>query len=90
MTEYDWDEINDIREKLLEYAEYEYDSHTEALTALCHLSQYPDYISQELWDAVVTAMKAELKMYTENTVIVTKTETITREVTDLEWTDGSR
>ncbi len=85
MTDYDWDEINEIRAKLTEYAEYEYDSHTEALTAMCHLSQYPDYISQELWDAVVTAMKAELKNYTENTRIITTTETFTKEVTDLEW-----
>lgn len=85
MTEYDWDEVNELREKLAEYAEYEYNSHTEAMEALCRLSQYPDYISQELWDAVVTAMKAELKNYTENTRIITTTETFTKEVTDLEW-----
>jgi len=87
MTVYDWDEINEIREKLAEYAEYEYNSHTEALTALCHLSQYPDYISQELWDAVVIAMKAELKNYTENATIVTTTVTTTSQVTDLQWND---
>jgi hypothetical protein len=89
MTDYDWDEINDIREKLLEYAEYEYDSHTEALTAMCHLAQYPDYISQELWDAIVVEMKAELKNYVDNTTIVTTTVTVTNSVTDLQWNDGS-
>jgi hypothetical protein len=85
MTSYDWDEANELREKLLEYAEYEYNSHTEAIEALCGLSQYPDYISQELWDAVIVAMKAELKNYTDNTRLVTTTETFTKDVIDLEW-----
>ena len=87
MTKYNWDEANELREKLSEYAEYEYNSYTEAMKALCCLSQYPDYISQELWDAVIIAMKAELKNYTENATIVTTTVTTTNEVTDLQWND---
>ena len=87
MTNYDWDEINEIRAELAEYAEYEYNSYTEAMEALCCLSQYPDYISQELWDAVVVAMKAELKNYNDNTTIVTTTVTTTNQVTDLQWND---
>ena len=82
---YDWDEVCEIREKLSEYAEYEYDSHTEALTLLCQLSRYPDYISDELLDAVVAEMKKELKNYTENSTIVTTTVTTTNQVTDLQW-----
>lgn len=85
MTDYDWDEACELSEKLREYADYHYDSYSEMINALCALSQYPDYMSQELWNAVVEGMKRELKNYEENAQIVTTTETITREVVDLEW-----
>jgi hypothetical protein len=85
MTDYDWDEACDLREQLRKYADYHYDSYSEMINALCALSQYPDYMSQELWNAVVEGMKRELKNYEENSQIVTTTETITREVVDLEW-----
>ena len=85
MTEFDWTEAGELHDKLREYADFEMSSHSEMICALCDLSHFPDYMSQDLWDAVMAAMKDELKNYTENTRIVTKTETITREVADLEW-----
>jgi hypothetical protein len=87
MTDYDWDEACDLREQLREYAEFEMNSHQEMVEQLCNLSQYPDYMSQELWNAVIDEMKAELKNYKENATIVKTTETYTREIVDIEWND---
>jgi len=85
MTKYNWDEICELRDNLEKYYSLEYDSHTEAMEALCRLSQYPDYISEELWDAVVIAMKSELKNYTENSKIITTPIMIAKNLVELEW-----
>ena len=85
MTAYDWNEMCDLSEKLKKYYELEGDSHGEAIEALCRLAQHPDYISDELLDAVVIAMRAELKNYTENCKIVITPETFTHDVAELEW-----
>lgn len=85
MTDYNWNEICKVRTKLEEYYELEGNSHGEAVQALCHLSQYPDYMTQELWNAVVDAMQYELNNYTTNAKIVTTPTTYTHDVTELEW-----
>jgi len=85
MTVYDWNEMCELSEKLEKYYELESDSHGEAMEALCRLAQHPDYISDELLDAVVIAMRVELKNYTENCKIVTTPETFTQDVSELEW-----
>ena len=87
MTDYNWDEACELRDKLREYADYHYDSYSEMINALCALSQYPDYMNQDLWNAVMRGMRAELKNYEENSQIVTRTETFTKEVQDLVWND---
>lgn len=82
---YNWKEICELTTELEKYYSLEGDSRGEAMEALSRLSQYPDYISDELLDAVVTAMKAELKYYTENCKIVIKPETVIHDVAELEW-----
>lgn len=87
MTDYDWNEACKIREQLEHYCSYEMNEHGEMVEHLCYLSKYPDYMSQEMWDAVIAGMKKELKNYSENAKIVKTTETYTREFTDLVWND---
>ena len=85
MTKYNWNEVCEIKEKLEEYCSLECDSHGEAVRALCDLSQYPDYITQELWDSVVIAMKHELKNYVDNARIIITPTTYVCDVAELEW-----
>lgn len=84
MTSY-WEEIGELCEQLEKYYELEETSHSEALELLCRLSQYPDYISDDLLGALVSEMKKELKNYTENCTIVIRPETFTHDVAELEW-----
>jgi len=87
MTTLEYSEICELREKLEEYGNLEETSHGEAVRALCFLSSYPDYITDELWDAVVDAMQYELKNFTDNAKIVTLPMTFTRDVIELKWND---
>lgn len=82
---YNWGEICELGEKLEKYYSLEETSRGEAMEALCRLSHYPDYISDDLLNAVVIAMKEELKYYTENCKIVITPETFIHDVTELEW-----
>ena len=85
MTEYNWDEACDLVEELEKYCEFENDEHGEMVRSLLLLARYPDYMSQDLWDAVVAGMKAELTNYKEHCRIVKSEETYTREYIELEW-----
>lgn len=87
MTDYDWNEACELRDQLEKYCEYEMNEHGEMVTHLIGLANYPDYMSQELWDNVVAGMKEELQNYKENAKIVKTTQTYTREFTDLVWND---
>ena len=82
---YNWEEMCELSTELEKYYSLEGTSHGEAMEALCRLSQHPDYISDELLDAVVIAMKEELKNYTENCKIVITPETFIHDVAELEW-----
>ena len=84
MTDY-WEEIGELCEQLEKYYSLEADSHSEAMELLCQLSNYPDYISDDLLGALVSEMKKELKNYTENCTIVIRPETFTHDVAELEW-----
>jgi len=82
---YDWDEALELSSKLEKYWSLEGDSHGQAVETLCAMAQYPDYISQELWDAVVAGMKYELDQYETYCKIVITPETFTHDVAELEW-----
>lgn len=85
MAEYDWDEACRLVEELEEYCTFEEDEHGEMVRSLLLLARYPDYMSQELWDAVVFGMKEELDNYKKHCRVVKTEETYTREYTELEW-----
>jgi hypothetical protein len=85
MTAYDWNEMCELSEKLEKYYELEDNSHGEAMEALCRLAQHPDYISDELLNAVVRAMRTELKNYTDHARIIITPTTYKCDVAELEW-----
>ena len=85
MNEYE--EVLEIAEKLREYYDLQMDSMSEAVQTLCHLSSYPDYLSDEVYAAVVKEMRAQLKNYEENCEIVEIEDTITRSFVELRWND---
>jgi hypothetical protein len=85
MANYDWDETCRLIAALEEYCTFEENEHGEAVRYLLGLAQYPDYISQDLWDAVVAGMKEELENYEKHCRIVKTKETYEREYVELEW-----
>lgn len=87
MTDYDWGEACDLVSELEKYCTFEENSHGEMVRALLSLSQFPDYMSQELWDAVVAGMKEELAHYKKYCRIVETEATHTFPVTELVWDD---
>ena len=87
MANYDWGEACDLVAELEKYCTFEENEHGEMMRYLVGLSQYPDYMSQTLWDAVVAGMKEELANYKKNCSIVKTEETYTREYVDLVWND---
>jgi hypothetical protein len=85
MAEYDWDETVRLVAELEEYCTFEENEHGEMVRALLLIAQHPDYMSQDLWDAVVAGMKEELSNYQKHCRIVKSKETYTREYVELEW-----
>ncbi len=87
MTNYDWGEACDLVSELEKYCTFEETSHGEMVRALLLLAQHPDYMSQELWDAVVAGMKEELENYKKYCKIIETSETYTRPVVEVVWHD---
>ena len=82
----EYDEICDLREQLREYVQYDGpNSMTEALELLCSLSEFPDYVSDELMQVIGKEIKDSLQYYMENAMIVEREETFTHNVRTVEW-----
>ena len=71
-------------ERLREYAEYTNDELGETCTALCNLSQYTTYMSDELVSVLTKEINGQLEWFDENMEFITKTETITHNIRSLE------
>lgn len=84
-----YQETRDIANKLEEYATAESSSTSisEVVLGVCHVSGYPDYVSDEFRTALIKEMKRMLQFYQDNARIVTSTSTYTEEYTELEWDD---
>jgi hypothetical protein len=80
-----FEEIEKMREELIEYSDLEGTELGESCARLCAMSHYSDYVSESFYAAVIEEMKNQLAMFKRETNIVETTETYTRKVVDLEW-----
>ncbi len=83
MTELSYEEVIDIVDQVETYLEYQCDSRQEALSLLCQLLSYPDYIDSDLYDLAVQEAQAALKDFEENWIIVKTPKTVTITEVDL-------
>lgn len=70
LKERDLDEVREAADDLEEYLRYENDERQEALVAACDLVNYPDYISDELWNLACKEVIEALQWYRENMEVV--------------------
>lgn len=88
MNIYDWIEITQLQDEIVKYSDYEQNEHGEMVNTLVMLSSYPDYMSQELLDAVTLALKEELARYKKYFVFEEREETHTYKVKELVYKEG--
>jgi len=74
----------ELSAELKTYAELDGTEVEEACLSLCHLVGYPDYVSDEFYEALMTEIMRQLVGFKECTKIVEYEETYTRKVRDLE------
>ena len=80
--------INELRESLQSYCEHENHEHGEMVDALCKLSYYVDYITDEMTDCLAAEMEIELDNYEQNAEIVEGEEVMTIRTTEFRWKDS--
>jgi len=81
----DHEKLEELKEQLEAYCEYENDEHGEMVRYLCHLSDYSYMMDKDFIDALTTQMKSELENYLEYCTLVESEETYTRKYIELEW-----
>lgn len=77
----------ELSKKLKKYTELECNSLQEACDGLRCIAEYPDYLSDEFYLALVEELEYHLQRYEEGSEIVEREETFTRTVSELVWND---
>ena len=88
MSDYDHTYAMELSGKLAVYTNLMADSYQEAIDTMCQLSRYSDYLSAQLYSALVIEMERALKNFEENYEIVEEERTVTHTVVELrekEW-----
>lgn len=80
-----YQEVMEVTAALEPYIELENDSHSEAIHTAIHLSQYPDYISDELWEALCAYLIDRKEHYETNCEIIIVHHQYTRQDKELKW-----
>jgi len=80
-------ELCDCYNELIEYAELEGTEIADGCMGLLAAYDVMHYLSDEFTDAVIKEMNERLKYFKENCTITTKTITVTRTISELEWND---
>lgn len=83
----DYDVLYNNIELLNKYTELTNDEWSETVIAMCILAGRIDYVSDDLAAALEREIAAEVEYVNEKATIVTRTETYTRTVYDIEWKD---
>lgn len=83
----DYDVLYNNIELLNKYTELTNDEWSETVIALCILAGRIDYISEELAAALEHEIAAEVEYVKEHANIVTRKETYTRTIYEVEWKD---
>lgn len=78
---YNWSEIQTLITDLQKYTDLDGpNSQTEAITCLCDVLSYPDYIENITLIAILKELKEKLDYYQNNTKIFEREETYTHKV----------
>lgn len=77
--------LEELREDLEAYCEYENDEHGEYVRGLCQLSNYSYCMDNDFADALMKQMEWEAENYRKFCRITRTTENYTREYVELEW-----
>lgn len=83
----DYDTVRKNVHELQQYAELVHDEWSEMIGALCMLAGRIDMVSEQLAEAIQEELAYNVEYVRENAKIVTRTETFTRTVYDVEWKD---
>jgi len=78
--------LEELREELEAYCEYEDDEHGEYVRGLCQVSNYYYCMGDEFRNALIAQMEWESENYRKFCRITRTTENYTREFVELEWT----
>lgn len=81
----EFDELLKLCEELESYTQWECDSQTETCDLLIAMANYPDYVSDEFYDAVGQEIADKLENYKKYSRIIEKEELVKQKVKYLEW-----
>lgn len=82
----EYNELQDLCEKLREYTRISNDEVSEVCDYLIEISNYTYVLSEEFIKSLTNEIKSQLKNYMDNSEIIERKETLERVTKELIWT----